>query len=305
MRQLLMGEAAPLGYTCRSHFDSGFQAKGGFVSAPSPFLTGWLPPQRFLRWETQRGCPFSCSFCQHKDVQAKRTPLSRERILEECEWMVHQSIDGPLRDLAIVDPTFNSGPNYLDVLARLSGFAGKISLQCRLEMVNAAFVQAVVALSRTATVVLEFGIQTVHRNEQKLVDRPSNMKRIERWLGVLNAEGVLYEMSFIYGLPEQTLDTFRGTLEWAEHICSAHRHPGGAVIRFFPLMLLRGTALHDRREALGLVTCDALQVDLTDRVGSNIPHVVESKTFTFDDWLAMNHEAERVNATEIVTSSFV
>ena len=298
MRQLLMGKTAPTGYSCRTQFDLGVQAKGGFVTSPSPFLTGWMPAQRFLRWETQRGCPFSCSFCQHKDSQDRRTPLDRGRIFDECEWMVDQSLNGPLRDLAIVDPTFNSGPNYLEVLSRLSGFTGKISLQCRLEMMSDDFVHKVLDLSRTADVVLEFGVQTIHRKEQRLIDRPNNMRRIERWIDQLNSEGVPYELSFMYGLPEQTLDSFQRTLEWAERKCSEHRD-GKAIARFFPLMLLRGTRLHDRSHELGLVTCDSLQVDISGRVGSNIPHVVASRTFTFEDWLVMNKEGERVNRMQL------
>ena len=136
MRRLLIGEHAPLGYTSREQCDLGLQSKGGFTSSPSPFLTGWMPAQRFLRWETQRGCPFRCSFCQHKDSANRRINLDRDRVFEECEWMVSQSNHGPLRDLAIVDPTFNSGPQYLEVLAKLSGYKGKLSLQCRLEMIS-------------------------------------------------------------------------------------------------------------------------------------------------------------------------
>ena len=64
-------------------------------------------------------------------------------------------------------------------------------------------------------------------------------------------------------------------------------------------MLLRGTRLHDRSHELGLVTCDSLQLDISGRVGSNIPHVVASRTFTFEDWLVMNKEAERVNRIQL------
>jgi hypothetical protein len=298
MRRLLIGEHAPLGYTSREQCDLGLQSKGGFTSSPSPFLTGWMPAQRFLRWETQRGCPFRCSFCQHKDSANRRINLDRDRVFEECEWMVSQSNHGPLRDLAIVDPTFNSGPQYLEVLAKLSGYRGKLSLQCRLEMISDDLVHAVLDLSRTANVVLEFGVQTIHKNEQRLIERPSNQKSIEKWLAILNAHGVPYELSFIYGLPEQTLDSFRRTLEWAEHKCSNHAS-SRAVARFWPLMLLRGTQLHKRRSELGLVTTEALQVDISGRVGSSIPHVIASHTFTFDDWLVMNQEAERVNKVEL------
>ena len=82
---------------------------------------------------------------------------------------------------------------------------------------------------------------------------------------------------------------------------SAAPAPGLAIemMIVFPLMLLRGTKLHGRAADLGLVTCDSLNVDLTDRVGSNIPHVVASRTFTFEEWLVMNREAERVNRVEL------
>ena len=39
--------------------------------------------------------------------------------------------------------------------------------------------------------------------------------------------------------------------------------------------------------------------DISGRVGSNIPHVVASRTFTFEDWLVMNKEAERVNRIQL------
>ena len=46
---------------------------------PSPWLNGVisLEEQKFIRWETQRGCPFRCGFCQHKEA-GKR--LKEDRI---------------------------------------------------------------------------------------------------------------------------------------------------------------------------------------------------------------------------------
>ena len=42
------------------------QARVDLEALPSPWLTGIVPlkGQRFVRWETQRGCPYRCSFCQ-------------------------------------------------------------------------------------------------------------------------------------------------------------------------------------------------------------------------------------------------
>ena len=50
--------------------DIGGQTSVDLSILPSPWLSGEidLENQRFIRWETQRGCPFRCSFCQHKEA---------------------------------------------------------------------------------------------------------------------------------------------------------------------------------------------------------------------------------------------
>lgn len=83
---------------------------------PSPYLDGLIPPQRFIRWETQRGCKFRCSFCQHRepDKALSRTKhISVTRIQQEIEWILANPI---IQDIAVLDPVFNSGPHYLDIL---------------------------------------------------------------------------------------------------------------------------------------------------------------------------------------------
>ena len=285
MRALFTQSSPPDGYLGREDFDMGLKASGSLEDLPSPFLTGWLPAQSFLRWETSRGCPFKCSFCQHKDVANRRIAVGSERVQQEARWMVEQSERGVLRDLAVVDPTFNAGSAYLDTLSHLSGLRAKLFLQCRLEMMTPAFSDAVARLRDTADVTLEFGVQTIHKGEQRHIDRPNNARKVRHWLDRLNKDGTPYELSFIYGLPAQTLDSFKRTHEWATSVCDAHAS-GRAVAKFFPLMLLRGTKLHDNREDLGLVTSD--QVQLTERVGSGIPHVVASRSFSVEDWVAMH-----------------
>ena len=128
----------------------------------------------------------------------------------------------------------------------------------------------------------------------RLIERPNNRKRISYWLDRLNADGVPYELSFIYGLPTQTLSSFHETVEWASKVRDAHATREARAL-FFPLMLLRGTRLHDRAAELGLVQSDQLGVDIYQRVGSGIPHVVASPTFTFSEWRTMHAVAEEIN----------
>ena len=121
-------------------------------SIPSPFLTGLISPQPFIRWETQRGCPFRCSFCQHREpnVTMKRRQFSLSRIMQEVEWIANNPI---IQDIAVLDPTFNSCPNYLAIMDKLISerFSGKISLQCRIEMVTEDFLNKIGLAPRNRT----------------------------------------------------------------------------------------------------------------------------------------------------------
>ena len=218
--------------------DLQLQAQTDFVQLPSPYLEGIIKPQPFLRWETQRGCPFQCSFCQHKesDLHMKRREMARERIMKEIDFFVKNKVD----DLAVLDPTFNSGPHYLDIMKRFIELKneGKISLQTRFEMVKPEFLQLCDQLNKTGKcifkqeksnknsfkgkVTLEFGLQTIHPQEWKVIQRPNQMKRVSEVIEELNSKKISYEVSLIYGLPHQTLQSFKESVEW----CRSKNIPG-------------------------------------------------------------------------------
>lgn len=275
------------------------QATCNLETLSSPFLDGTVPPQRFLRWETQRGCPFRCSFCQHRESDLPtastlqtRQPLKSSRILEEVEWLTKKQVT----DIAVIDPTFNAGPNYLEVMNSFihHQFQGKLALQCRFEMIKDNFLEKVVQLNTLgAKVVLEFGLQTVNKNEAKAIQRPNQMKRVEDSIVKLKAMNIEYEVSLIFGLPLQTLSSFMESINF----CLNHRVP---VIKAWPLMILRGTPLDTNmvREAYGLKEMSISASDEIDRVQVNIPHVVSSSTFSYEEWVKMTKIAALLAKTE-------
>jgi radical SAM superfamily enzyme YgiQ (UPF0313 family) len=273
----------------------GLKASEADLSAlESPLLSGTIGAQRFLRWETQRGCPFKCSFCQHRASELgpklRRTTFALDRVLAEARWLCdHKAV---VRDVAVLDPTFNSGAMHLQVLDALAegGFDGKLALQVRPEMVRPEFLDRVARLNHGgARVVLEFGVQSIHRAEFRAVDRATNLARVERTIGECHARRIEFEVSLIFGLPEQTLQSFEASVAW----CRAQRVP---VVRAFPLMLLRGTPLHEEREARQLVeeVCFTEEPGI-DRVQLGIPHVVSSPTFSRNDWLRMREIAAQLD----------
>ena len=257
----------------------------------SPYLAGLIKPQPFIRWETQRGCPFTCSFCQHRESgdHLKRRNLLPERLVDEIHFFCENNVN----DLAVLDPTFNSGPFYLDVLKRFvrNKYPGKIALQSRFEMVKQPYLDLCEQINETGSVQLEFGLQTIHNKEAKAVRRGNPLARIKRAIDEINYRNLTYEVSLIFGLPNQTLDSFKETVQF----CLDHNVP---VIKAFPLMLLRGTELEERKEEWDLVESPVSAGNLIDRVQEDIPHVIASGSFTFQDWRRMAEIANNLVRTE-------
>lgn len=244
----------------------------------SPWLTGLIPltGQKFVRWETQRGCPFRCSFCQHKEAGARLR--SRELALSRIEAEIDLFCDHGVDDIAVLDPIFNMAPHATAVLERFGarGFAGRLSLQCRAEAITPPFLDAAARLN----VRLELGLQTIHLTESRAIHRNNNLPGVDRALSEVRRHDLPHEVSLIFGLPEQTLASFEASVSW----CLERRVP---VIKAFPLLLLRGTAVDRDRSRWGLRDS-----------GGDMPMVVSSKTFDYAAWRAMAQLSEALKVTE-------
>lgn len=264
----------------RGDVDPCEQATVALDRLPSPYLHGTLDParhRRFVRWETRRGCLFRCSFCQHRDPGSRPRVqgFAGDRLAREIAGFVAAGVES----IAVLDPIFNDPRSpYLEVLDALidAGFRGHLSLQCRFELVTPEFLDR----CRRLDVTPEFGLQTIHPAEWSIIRRGNHLGKIEAAIAALHEAGLPFEVSLIYGLPAQTLASFRETVDW----CLRRRIP---VVRAFPLMLLRGTELERERARWGLRESDDV-----------IPMVIASDTFTEAEHAEMGRIAEALLATE-------
>jgi radical SAM superfamily enzyme YgiQ (UPF0313 family) len=273
-----MAENGFFGLHVAGHPDLKDRADFPLEQLPSPHLDGTTPIGDFVRWETQRGCSFSCSFCQHRQPgdRLKLSHLGIDRLHRE----IMAFREAGTKRIAVLDPIFNTdnerAVGLLDEVSRVGVEAGW-SFQCRFEFVNESFLDAVAPLDAT----LEFGLQTVHDDEARAVGRPNRIDRVESVIAELNARRIPYEVSLIYGLPLQTLDRFRRSVDWC-------LERGVPRVRAWPLMLLRGTVLHAQRQRWGYVESD-------DR---RIPVVVESSSFTRGDHTEMARIADSLSGPD-------
>ncbi|GAB2876312.1 hypothetical protein GCM10027046_00080 [Uliginosibacterium flavum] len=259
------------------------QAECNSHSLPSPWLNGLIPfgTQSSIRWETQRGCRFHCSFCQHKqpDFRMPIAALAESRIDQEIALFCSKGV----KRISVLDPIFNGNlvhaKRVLELLIR-HGYKGELSLQCRAEMVDDEFLQ----MAEELEACLEFGLQSIHKREYMAIGRPNNMQKVESVLRNVQVRGIKHEVSLIYGLPEQTLESFKQSVDWCLGI-------GVPVIKAFPLLLLRGTELDRTRANWLLSVRDGL-----------LPVVNSSSSFSIQEWEKMDRIANALSDSERVLS---
>jgi radical SAM superfamily enzyme YgiQ (UPF0313 family) len=250
-----------------------------YKNLPSAYLSNQISlrdEQPMVRMETRRGCLFQCGFCSHKDLRNRKVScLSKERMVQEITLFKEKSVG----KINMIDPVFNHGGNYLNLLQKIiqMELSSKLSLQSRFEMIRGKKGRQFLDLCSEMNVVLEFGLQTIQEKESKAINRRNNSVHIQKVLHHLNKVKIPYEVSLIYGLPYQTLNSFMTSISFLkDHGCTN--------IHAFPLMLLKGTELSEQKQKFEMVE---------ESIGEyNIPVVTQSSTFSQTDWEKMSVIAE-------------
>jgi radical SAM superfamily enzyme len=126
-------------------------------------------------------------------------------------------------------------------------------------------------------VVLEFGVQSLIEKECKIIERENDSNNIEKIIKIMNDKRINYEISLIYGLPEQSVKTFKDSIMYLQSM-------GCKKMKMYPLMLLKGTKLYEEKDRWGLKE---------EFLEDDIPLVIESNSFSKLEWEDMRFIAEQ------------
>ena len=183
----------------------------------------------FVRWQTQRGCVFRCSFCAFKIPNGSVSQSGIETVKYELKNMRENSVS----DVAVLDPVFflnkNRAMSILDLIEQELPDA-KFSLQTRFEHLDEDIISRISNLN----IKLECGLQTLDDKVQRKIRRVNHRMKVEQVISQLTLHKVEFETHLIYGLPEQTFSSFFNDVFSVFYM-------GCKKIRIFPLSLLRGT----------------------------------------------------------------
>ncbi|MCC5814660.1 MAG: radical SAM protein [Leptospira sp.] len=258
-----------------------------FENLPSPYLSGAIPlevGQKMIRWETKRGCPYKCSFCAHRDLaNSKVNKHNLDRIYEE----LHLFHEMDVQKINILDPIFNVGKGYLEILKEMDriGYRNLVSIQSRFELIGGDRGEEFLDLCENLNINLEFGLQTSDKLESSLINRKNDPTKIQHAMHELNTRNISYEISLMFGLPNQTVESFQRSIDFVID-------NGCENITAYPLKLLRGTKLESQREEFQFREMTMGDFD--------IPFVVESNSFSEADWWQMKELADSLEPSQRV-----
>lgn len=187
---------------------------------PSPFLKGYFAPLLLnypehswvTAWETNRGCPFSCSYCDWGSATAaKVNRFGMERIKQELNWFGQQKIDVVFccdanfgifpRDLEIAQAAGQSKAQYS--YPKLLYTQSTKNATERVYEVQKTLMEA--GLNTTVTLALQSlsqqALKAIHRENISLQTFEDLQYRFKK-------DGIPTYTDVLIGLPEETFDSF-------------------------------------------------------------------------------------------------
>ena len=187
---------------------------------PSPYLEGVFEPLMAANpsenwmsmWETNRGCPFSCTFCDWGSaVQSKVYPFDLDRLYAEVEWFAAHKI--PF--IWCCDANFGILPRDLDIAKHMAatkeryGYPGIFQVQNTKNATERAYeVQTILAaagLARGADIALQSADDLTLKNIKRSNISSESFRELQRRY---TRDGIETYTDMIIALPGETYESF-------------------------------------------------------------------------------------------------
>ena len=191
-----------------------------FSSVPSPYLCGVFdklidenPNERWLAsWETNRGCPFSCAFCDWGSATASKVSrMDLDRVYRELDWFSEHKVEF----IFCCDANFGMLPRDYEIAKKAAenkkkyGYPHVLSVQNTKNARDRAYkVQKLLAetgLSKGVTLAMQsvdpHTLKSIKRDNISIEDYSELQKRF-------SIDNIPTYTEFILGLPGDTYDVF-------------------------------------------------------------------------------------------------
>ena len=208
-------------------------ADGGFVAnqpaprlrdlsvIPSPYLSGTfdaLMAERgddetwIVLWETNRGCPFSCSFCDWGSLTASELfPFEMDRIKAEIDWFS----DNEIEFIFCCDANFGILPRDVDIARYAAdnknrlGYPHALSVQNTKNATERAYLTQKILNDAGLNKGVTVSFQSLDETTLKHIKRDNiSLHTYEELQHRFTADGVATYTDLILGLPGETYQSY-------------------------------------------------------------------------------------------------
>ena len=269
---------------------------------PSPFLEGVFAPLMESHpgtawrtvWETNRGCPFKCTFCDWGSaIAAKVHRFELDRIYAEAEWIASNGIDY----LFIGDANFGILPRDVEIAeavvaaAKRHGYPKKVLVQQTKNATDRAYLTMKTIAEGGLATEMNISIQTTTPEVLEAIKRQNiSLETYAELQRRFVHDGIPTFVDMIVGLPAETLQSFKESISSVIERGQHHR------VQFHNLTILPNAEMGDpeyqRQYALKTVTCKIVNNHASadappDGIYETQELVVSSSSFDEEGWREM------------------
>ena len=265
---------------------------------PSPYLTGLFdklmeenPGDGWIGlWETNRGCPYTCAYCEWGGEVGKGVAYhTLERLMDEIDWFSEKKVEfvrcadanfgiKPKRDIQLVEKLVENSKKY--------GYPEAVSVENTKNSNEATFAIQKILNDSGLSQGVNLAIQSLHGPSLEATKRKNISNELYAELQhMFEKEGIATFTDMIIGLPEESYDTFvNGVVSLIE---------GGQnnSISYYNALVLPNSEMGnpEYQERYGIKTVQIRQICNHEQIGVKTIHEVEdivigTNTLSTKDW---------------------
>ena len=177
---------------------------------PTPSAYRSLPQGTMV---TSRGCPYSCTFCDHSVFGKRYRARSAKNVVDEFEELVYRY---GAKEVRFWDDTFNiNRKRVLDICREISD-RNLDTHWCCLCRANLVDEQMLRKMAQTGCWQIDYGIESGDEKLLERVNKGVTLLQIRDAIKKTKAAGIKVRGFFMLGLPGETEQTIRKTIRFAK-----------------------------------------------------------------------------------------
>lgn len=273
---------------------------GELAAVPSPYLEGVFAPLMAASpgehwiglWETNRGCPFSCTFCDWGSAtQSKVYTFDLERLYREVEWFAHHRVEY----IFCCDANFGMLPRDVEIAAYVAetkkrlGYPHAMSVQNTKNATERAYQVQKILSDAKLNKGVDIALQSLDPVTLKSIKRGNistgTYQELQRRF---TRENVETYTDLILGLPGESYESF---VSGVSTIIENGQHNR---IQFNNLSILPNAEMGDPeyQKRYGMVTVETKVVNIhgsltasSDDISETQLLVIATETMPREDWV--------------------